>query len=231
MQHNAGMRLANTRIWISVTVVGCVSLVLSQLGDFDILVIVSKLAASSAFLAVAVSSGAFQSRYGKVLFAGLVLSACGDVFLLGSTQQLFLLGLVSFLLAHLVYVAAFVSWGISFRWSLLAAVPIVIVSLGVSVWLTPYISGDMLLPVRIYTLVITVMVIAALGARGADGPGLIPLGALLFYVSDLSVAAGRFIQPEFPNYVWGLPLYYAGQVILALSVAAAIADKRRVTTD
>jgi len=222
MQHNADMRLGNARIWISVTVVACLSLVLSQLGDLDIAAIVSKLAASSGFLAVAASSGAFQSRYGKVLFAGLVLSACGDVFLLGSTQQLFLLGLVSFLFAHLAYVAAFVTWGISYRWSLLAAVPIVIVSLAVSIWLTPYVAGGMMLPVRIYTLVITMMVIAGFGARGAGGPGLIPLGALLFYVSDLSVAAGRFIQPEFPNYVWGLPLYYAGQVFLALSVAAAV---------
>jgi uncharacterized membrane protein YhhN len=225
MPHNRAMRPANARIWISVTAVACGSLVLSQLGGFDIAAIVSKLAASSGFLLLAASSGAFQSRYGKVLFAGLVLSACGDVFLLGSTQQLFLLGLVSFLLAHLVYVAAFVTWGINFRWSLLAAVFVVIVSLGVSVWLTPYISGDMMLPVRIYTLVITVMVIAAFGARGAGGPGLIPLGALLFYVSDLSVAAGRFVQPDFPNYAWGLPLYYTGQVLLALSVAAAVSRK------
>jgi uncharacterized membrane protein YhhN len=225
------MTLANTRIWIIVTIVACVSLVLSQLGDFRIGAMVSKFAASTGFLLVAASSGAFRSRYGKVLFFGLLLSAFGDLFLLSSTQQLFLLGLVGFLLAHLAYVTAFVAWGISLRWSLSAAVLVVIVSLSVSLWLTPYIVVEMMLPVRIYTLVISVMVIAAFGARGAGGPALIPLGALLFYVSDLSVAAGRFVQPEFPNYVWGLPLYYAGQVFLALSVAAAVADKQRHITD
>jgi uncharacterized membrane protein YhhN len=87
----------------------------------------------------------------------------------------------------------------------------------------------MMLPVRIYTLVFTVMVIAAFGAGATGGPGLIPIGALLFFVSDLSVAAARVVQPEFPNYVWGLPLYYAGQVLLALSVAAAFTDRQRDT--
>ena len=174
---------------------------------------------------MAASSGAFQSRYGQILFAGLVLAAVGDMLLLGTTQQLFLLGLVSFLLAHLIYVGAFLTLSINYRWSLLAAVPILMISLGVSVWLTPYVTTVML-PVRIYTLVITVMVIAAFGTKGAGGPAIIPLGALLFYCSDLSVAVGRFVQPDFPNYVWGLPFYYSGQVLLALSVAAVIAKNQ-----
>jgi uncharacterized membrane protein YhhN len=76
----------------------------------------------------------------------------------------------------------------------------------------------MLIPVRSYTFVITLMVIAAFGARGAGAPVLLPLGASLFYLSDLSVAAGQFVQPAFPNYVWGLPFYFGGQVLLAMSV-------------
>ena len=221
------MKLASTRFWISVTLVACASLVVCQLGEFRLAAIVSKVVASSGFLALTTVSGAFQSRYGRIVFAGLLFSAFGDVFLLWTTQQLFLMGLVSFLLAHVVYIGAFLSWGINQRWSLAAAVPIVVVSLAVSVWLTPYVGADMLLPVRIYTVVISVMLIAAFGTRGAGGPTWVPLGALLFYVSDVSVAAGRFVAPEFPNYVWGLPLYYAGQVLLALSVAVAIPKEDR----
>jgi hypothetical protein len=61
----------------------------------------------------------------------------------------------------------------------------------------------------------------AFGTRGAGATPLIVVGACLFYLSDLSVAALRFTEPPLPTYVLGLPLYYAGQVCLAFSVAAA----------
>jgi uncharacterized membrane protein YhhN len=41
------------------------------------------------------------------------------------------------------------------------------------------------------------------------------VGALLFYVSDLAVARNRFVAPGFANRAWGLPAYYAGQMLLA----------------
>ena len=40
-------------------------------------------------------------------------------------------------------------------------------------------------------------------------------------MSDLSVAAMQFTDPLFPTYVLGLPLYYMGQLCLALSVSTA----------
>ena len=63
------------------------------------------------------------------------------------------------------------------------------------------------------------MVIFAYGTRGRDGSILIVAGATLFFLSDLSVAALRLVQTEYPTYVLGLPFYYAGQVCLALSVS------------
>jgi hypothetical protein len=48
---------------------------------------------------------------------------------------------------------------------------------------------------------------------------LILTGAVLFFLSDLSVAALRLVQTDLPTYTWGLPLYYAGQVCLALSTS------------
>ena len=95
------------------------------------------------------------------------------------------------------------------------------ISVLVTVWLAPYLPEDMVVPVRTYTFVISLMVIMAFGARGAGSPALIPAGATLFYFSDLSVAAGQFVDPAFPNYVWGLPFYYTGQLLLALSVRHA----------
>lgn len=207
---------------IFLVLVGSVTLVACHLTDFGAGQVVSKLTASSALLAVAFKAGALRSRYGRILLIGLGLSWLGDAFLLGNTEQWFLFGLISFLLAHAAYIVAFLVRGISPSWVGVACVPIAIVSLSVSIWLTPFISAEMLLPVRIYTLIISVMLISAFGTKGAGGPFLIPLGALLFYCSDLSVAAGQFVQPEFPNYVWGLPFYYAGQLLLALSTRAEV---------
>jgi uncharacterized membrane protein YhhN len=143
------------------------------------------------------------------------------MFLLGESRALFLAGLVSFLLAHVAYIIAFSFHGLNDRWSFAAVLPITAVSIFVSLWLTPYLPQDMIIPVRVYTFVISVMVITAIGAKGAGGPMLIPVGALLFYLSDLSVATMQFTEPRFPNYVWGLPFYYTGQIMLAMSVKYA----------
>ena len=207
--------------FVAATLLGCASLVLCQLSDLEIGAAASKIVASTAFLAVAVRSGAFRSRYGQVLFAGLACAWCGDMFLLGSSRQLFLAGLISFLLGHIAYVIAFSLHGLNDKWSLTTVFPVAAVSVLVTVWLTPYLPEDMIVPVRAYTFVISLMVITAFGTRGAGGPTLIPVGATLFYLSDLSVAAGQFIEPAFPNYVWGLPFYYTGQLLLALSVRYA----------
>jgi uncharacterized membrane protein YhhN len=43
-------------------------------------------------------------------------------------------------------------------------------------------------------------------------------GAALFYLSDLAVARQRFVAPGFENKLIGLPLYYAGQLLLASAV-------------
>jgi hypothetical protein len=39
-------------------------------------------------------------------------------------------------------------------------------------------------------------------------------------LSDLSVARDRFVAPGFVNRAWGLPTYFAAQLLLAASVAA-----------
>jgi len=212
--------LITPRTLIALLAVAVLSLVVSLLTDLRSGVIASKMLASSLFLMLAMSCGAARSHYGRIILAGLALSWIGDLFLLDTGQQLFLLGLISFLFAHVAYISAFASLGLHRNWLLAAIVPVLLVSFGVSAWLAPYVPGDMLLPVRTYTVVISAMLIASIGARGNGASTLIPVGAILFYLSDLSVAAGQFVQTDFPNYVWGLPFYYAGQSLLALSTGS-----------
>ena len=196
---------------------GCFLLVLCRLLDVPTGAILAKIAASTAFVAVAWVSGARDSRYGKAILAGLGLSWCGDLFLLGDSQALFIAGLVSFLLAHVAYVTAFSTLGMNDRWTLGAALLVLVISLLAMVWLTPYLADEMILPVRAYTFVISLMVITAFGAFGRGASRIVPAGAMLFYISDLSVAALRFTDPGWPVYILGLPFYYTGQLLIAAS--------------
>jgi len=207
------------RTTVVVTAIACLVLVGTLLSGTDTVAAGAKIIASTGFLAVAILSGALHSTYGKVLLAGLTLSFAGDTFLIGETQHAFLAGLAAFLLAHLAYVAAFAVNGINLRWLAAAALPVIGIAIGIAIWLAPYTPPELSLPVRLYTIVISGMVIAAIGTRGKGGSILILVGALLFFMSDLSVAALRLVQTELPTYVWGLPLYYAGQLCLALSVS------------
>jgi len=200
---------------------GCTVLVAALLLEQPQIAAGAKLAASSAFVLLAVCAGALASRYGVLILAGLVLSWFGDAFLIGTSQQWFLAGLASFLLAHVAYVAAFATAGIERRWTLGAALPVAAIAAGVLLWLQPQLPPALVWPVRFYTAVISLMVIAAFGTRGAGATPLIVVGACFFYLSDLSVAALRFTEPPFPTYVLGLPLYYAAQVCLAFSIAAS----------
>jgi hypothetical protein len=68
--------------------------------------------------------------------------------------------------------------------------------------------------------VITAMVALAFGAVVRGGTPWIAIGAVGFYASDLSVARDQFVKPGFVNRVWGLPLYYVAQVVLACTAAA-----------
>lgn len=200
---------------------GCVVLVAGLVLDYSSLAAVAKIVASTAFIATAISARAVASRYGSIVLAGLVFSWFGDAFLIGESERWFLFGLVSFLLAHVAYITAFVGAGVDRTWTLAATVPIIFIAVLVLLWLAPLVPGGLIWPVRIYTAVISLMVITAFGTLGAGASPLIVAGACLFFISDLSVAATRFAVPLFPTYILGLPIYYAGQLCLALSVSAA----------
>ena len=200
---------------------GCMLLVAALLFDLRAIAAIAKLVASSAFVAMAISAGARASRYGALILAGLMFSWFGDAFLIGTSRHWFLLGLVSFLIAHIAYTTAFINAGLDRRWTLGALVPIVVIAVGALFWLQPYLPQELAWPVRLYTAVISVMVVAAFGTRGAGATPLIVIGACFFYLSDLSVATLRFTEPPFPTYVLGLPLYYSAQILLAFSVAAS----------
>ena len=180
--------------------------------------------ASLGFLAVAIEACALDGgSYGLWIFAGLVLSFWGDVFLMADERpRLFLAGLGSFLLGHVAYTVAFLNYGVDVPITAGASLALLPVAWAVWRWLRPHLPADMVGAVIAYIVVICAMVAHAAGAWGAGASVLMPIGATLFWVSDLAVARRQFVDPAPMNAVWGLPLYYGGQLVLAISVATTL---------
>jgi uncharacterized membrane protein YhhN len=183
----------------------------SQLGKW-----LTKPIASLAFVLLAWSEGALHSFYGRIVLLGLVLAALGDVLLIPASLAAFRAGIASFLLGHVAFTAAFIVRGVALPY--FAGALAVTTALGVLVgrWLWPY-GGELRPAIVVYIAVISVMVPAAVGTATHTGAGLIAVGALAFYLSDLSVARDRFVHASFTNRLWGLPLYYLAEVLLAKS--------------
>jgi len=181
----------------------------------DRLVMPLTVAASTGFVAIAVAAGGMEWGYGRLMVGALVLCWLGDVV----GPHSFVSGLFSFLLAHLVLVAAFWSLGVTAK-PLLAALGVAgVASAAVILAIYPHINGPERLPAIAYAAAISVMVAFAAGTRGGPGWRLRLAAAVLFYVSDIDVALWRFVGGDFP-YAWGCyPLYYSACVMLALTAA------------
>jgi uncharacterized membrane protein YhhN len=182
-----------------------------------------KTALSLLFILTAVIQPDPLMPYSGFLIAGLFCCLAGDVLLALPQERMFLLGLVAFLLGHVFYVLAFFATARLMAWILLGAVLTVPPSTFIYRWLRPNL-GDMKLPVLLYVVVISVMVMGAFalsgqGSSNLTGRIMVLIGAVCFYISDIFVARDRFIVKEFVNRFAGLPLYYSAQFLLALSVS------------
>lgn len=201
----------------AVTTVGTAGLLVAEARDSEHGKWATKPLASAGFLIAAVGAGAAHSPYGKVVLVGLALSMLGDLLLIPRAKAAFLAGLVAFLLGHVAFALAFTLRGLDATRALVALVVVVLVGGLVWRWLSPHVEAPMRAPVVAYLVVISAMLVTATGASVHPG-GLVGwLGALMFYGSDLSVARDRFVSPAFLNRAWGLPLYFAAQLVIAAS--------------
>jgi uncharacterized membrane protein YhhN len=177
---------------------------------------------SSLFILTAILQFHPMPLYFRLMLIGMIFCMGGDVFLALPGKKMFLFGLVSFLLGHVFYTAAFFHTAAINRWTGIGLAISALAGAGVFLWLRPHL-GAMKIPVIFYILVITAMVVGAWSLAGTGG--LEPAGrmaafggALAFYVSDIFVARQRFLKAEFVNRLIGLPLYYGGQFFLAFSI-------------
>jgi uncharacterized membrane protein YhhN len=219
-----------------VCVVACGALVYGEKANAVRLRVATKLAASLAFVALGYLATVWNldiyehpdgwDAFAHWMLRGLVLGMIGDILLLGVSDRAFLGGLVAFLAGHVAYVVGLAQLVAPADWfadaGLYAALPIIVAGLALALlWRH---LGSMRIPVIGYVGAIVAMVIAAIAvARGAAIPSgnrvLLVAGAALFFASDLSVARDKFYAKAFANRAWGLPAYYAGQLLIAWSLA------------
>jgi uncharacterized membrane protein YhhN len=159
------------------------------------------------------------SPYKHLILAGLLFSLAGDIFLMLPSDR-FIAGLVSFLAAHLFYIAAFTIDGASPP-SLLAAIALLVYGGVMLRLLFPHL-GVMKLPVIVYMLAILLMVWQASNRcinRETSASLLAFAGACLFAASDSVLALNRFRREFRSAQFLILTTYFAAQWLIALSAA------------
>jgi uncharacterized membrane protein YhhN len=157
--------------------------------------------------------------YRWLVIAGLLCSLAGDVFLMLPGERNFVPGLVSFLVAHLFYIAAYRTRGdFGFTWWLALLYVAYAAALLYLLW--PHI-GSLRIPVVIYAAVLMVMgwQAAELWLTWRDWSALAAmLGAVLFMLSDSTLALDKFRGPIAQRSVIVMSTYWAAQLLIAWSV-------------
>lgn len=147
--------------------------------------------------------------------AALVASLCGDVFLM--LEDLFIPGLASFLVAHLLYVGGFVVMGLEPVPFLLGAVLVAVLIRAVGVKVIVGASRKdrtFAIAVAAYVSVISLMVAFAIGTTR----WWVIIGALLFYISDAFIGWSRFVAMFPQQRLAIMTTYHLGQVGLVLGL-------------
>ena len=174
-----------------------------------------------AIAALAMGEPGSSDTYTLGVLVGLLLCLGGDLALMFQEHRKpFLLGLVLFFLGHVAYALTFYKLGNSSALDLPVATLLLLAGLACFRLMAPGL-GAMKLPVIAYFLIISVMVSSAVsltaGAVLSDlRVKLVVIGALLFYLSDVILAANRFWKPWKYNR-FSLAFYYGGQILIAVA--------------
>lgn len=137
----------------------------------------------------------------RIMMIAFAFSCAGDIFLMYTTELHFLLGLVSFLITHVLYILCFrkevaeAGKKLLLRKKPYLALPVVALAGALIALVYSRIAPEMRIPVVIYASVITVMVLMAMNRHKCVSTQSFQLtltGALLFMLSDSLIALNKF---------------------------------------
>jgi uncharacterized membrane protein YhhN len=191
----------------------------------------------SLFAFVLVSTKGISSKFKNWILLALFFSWMGDLFLmlLEDHPEFFMYGLLSFLISHVFYILAFttpvhkpLSIPIYRRYPLSYIIPF-----GYSAYVFSVLKpglGDMSIPVLIYIIVISVMLVIALNRYGKVNNNSylwIVLGAFLFVTSDSILAFNKFHNEiEFSRY-YIMITYMFAQFFIVNGAVSHIKEEKR----
>ncbi len=204
------MKSIRPKVRFLIAITAMISFFIALLYDCYFLRIVSKPIPILVFLSLL----NFKSHYSKFIFIGLLFSMIGDI-LLEVSNQLFIMGLISFLIAHINYITAFV--GRSKKLNLLPA--LILLMLGSLLFLLLLPKLHTLMPaVLIYLIVILIMAWRAIAQANFDNYAkYAALGAIIFIISDSLIAIDKFYAP-LSHIRWIImPTYWTAQALIFLS--------------
>jgi len=159
---------------------------------------------------------------------GLLFSLAGDIFLMFSPRY-FMMGLISFSLVHLAYLAGFLipfpGDGLPEVVALGVVISFVVIIVLRRIRAAQILRGSVKLvrPTMIYGTLISLMLLTAMWTLfrpewSALNAILVSLGAILFYSSDLTNAWIRFVNPVRSGRVIVMVTYHIGQMLLIAGV-------------
>ncbi|MGD8192158.1 lysoplasmalogenase [Brevibacillus ginsengisoli] len=174
------------------------------------------------WFAAKVGSGSDSPKYKRLIIIGLICSIVGDIMLLSKGNQPFIVGLFSFLMAHVVYFFAFMTQWKFKPAQLFVLIPIVIYAvfflneLHTSMFADNGKAYDKLwIPVVLYVVVISSMIFSSVISRNK----LAIAGAVLFFISDSLLAWNMFVTPMPWLGGYGVMItYYTAQFLIANSI-------------
>ncbi len=152
-----------------------------------------------------------KNPYNKLIFWGLIFSVFGDIFL-ADYVSLFIPGLLSFLVAHIFYIIAFVKRDktIKIIWS----IPFYIYGIFFLIFLYPYLN-DFLIPVTVYLFVIVTMVWRSFVQRKSTTVAQLAfIGAIIFCLSDSIIAINKFHTPFSSSAYFIMVTYWFAQFLI-----------------
>ncbi|MBX2965595.1 MAG: lysoplasmalogenase [Cyclobacteriaceae bacterium] len=159
----------------------------------------------------------------KMVLAALIFSWGGDVLLMGDSDLYFMLGLGSFLLAHVFYIFVFRQFCNEDQTNSLQglkrirfAFPIVLFGTGLMIILYPTL-GNLAVPVLLYAGVLTLMVLNALfrfGRTTSSSFAYVFGGGILFMISDSVLAINKFLEPVNHAGIWIMLTYIVAQFLI-----------------
>lgn len=182
---------------------------------------------TATFIVILVALASFlepvqNGMYTVGVLLGLFLSLGGDIALMFQENRAFLTGLALFLVAHIAYAIVFIWLGRFSAWDLLTTALLLIAGVSFYALIRPNL-GAMKGPVIGYMSIISLMVSRAFSTVVSpvfsnEQGLLIAAGAVLFYLSDVSLAVNRFWK-RWRYHPVSLALYYSGQLLIALAAS------------